>query len=138
MSSYRGSPNRPCLRLTPGVLLAVAFSGGVAGAAKPSTRPSSVEPAESEAADTPREAAEWRYAQRAYPLADVPGGAYLAAHRSWQAMIERATSPLSTLSSAEGNTSQLGPVVGPAWTLLRPAPVGTGANTRAGVNTAGV
>src|SRR5256885_2038391 len=51
-------------------------------------------------------------------------------------MIERATSPLSTLSSAEGNTSQLGPVVGPAWTLLGPAPVGTGANTSAGRNTA--
>jgi len=116
-------------------LFAIALSGGVAFAAKPATHPRSPARTESEGPDTPREAAQWRYAQRAYPLPDVPGGAYLRAHRSWRALLDRAISPFS---SADGNTSQLGPVVGPAWTLLGPAPVNNGGTVGAsgGRNTA--
>src|SRR6267378_4158153 len=108
MSSHRCPLGWICLRLTRGALLAMALFGGVAIAAKPATHPRAPARSESEGPDTPREAAPSRYAQRAYPLTDVPQGAYLAAHRSWRALIERATSPLFALSSAEGNAAQLG------------------------------
>src|SRR5689334_8353723 len=84
-------------------------------------------------ADTPREAAAWRYAQRSYPAADVPVGVYQRGHRAWRAMLERSVSPFA---KADESVAQLGPVVGPAWTLLGPGPAAgdSGRNTAIAVD----
>jgi hypothetical protein len=97
----------------------VAFAAGRSTAA--------VDP-DLDAPDTPREAAAWRYAQRAYPASDVPIGVYQRGHHAWRAMLARAISPFA---KADDNGSDLGPVIGPAWTLLGPGPTSgdSGRNT---------
>jgi photosystem II stability/assembly factor-like uncharacterized protein len=83
---------------------------------------------EAEAPGTPQHAAEWRYAQRSYPGTDVPLGAYAKGHRAWRALLERSISPFAREGSA---APELGPVVGPGWTLLGPGPTSgdSGRNT---------
>jgi photosystem II stability/assembly factor-like uncharacterized protein len=78
--------------------------------------------------DTPGQAAEWRYAQRSYPGVEIPLGVYARGHRSWRALLDHAVLPLA---SSEGVSPHLGPVVGPAWTLLGPGPTSgdSGRNT---------
>jgi len=78
---------------------------------------------ENEVADTPLEAADWRYAQRATPSPEIPVGAYLKAHRSWTALLDRAIWPFAT---ADGTIAQLGGPIGGTWTLIGPGPVDNG------------
>src|SRR6266545_4344969 len=118
-----------------GFLVASIFvaSGVFAAGPKKAAAPAVVEEEENEARDTPREAAEWRYAVRSYPAPEIPGGAYMRGHLAWRALVERSVWPLAT---SDGTTRNLGPVVGPAWTLLGPAPINAQGGGSSGRNTA--
>jgi photosystem II stability/assembly factor-like uncharacterized protein len=104
-------------------------------AAGPKAAPQAVaEEDEGEQRDTPREAAEWRYAVRSYPGTEIPTGIYMRGHLAWKAMLERSNWPFA---KSDGTVANLGPVVGPAWTLLGPAPINAGAaGGNSGRNTA--
>src|SRR5258708_6156364 len=118
-----------------GFLLAtISFAAGAFGAGprKVAAR-AVVEEDENEPRDTPREAAEWRYAVRSYPAPEIPGGAYMRGHLAWRALVERSNWALTT---SDGTTRNLGPVVGPAWTLLGPAPINAQGGGSSGRNTA--